>query len=97
MAHCQKPDVHKRLMLIASISIVAPAIARWRGAQSHLPVSILGPQLLLFASLILYDVLSRRRVHVATIWGVALYVVAAGVTIPLATSKLGHALVEALR
>jgi hypothetical protein len=93
----QKPDVHKRLMLIASISIVAPAIARWPGAQSMLPVSVVGPQLLLYAALILYDVLSRRRVHPATIWGVALYVVAVGVTIPLASSKLGHALFEALK
>ncbi len=93
----QKPDVHKRLMLIASISIVAPALARWPGAQSMLPVSVAGPQLLLYAALILYDVLSRRRVHPATAWGVAMYVVAAGVTIPLASSTLGHAFVEALK
>ena len=93
----QKPDVHKRLMLIASISIVAPALARWPGAQSILPVSVVGPQLLLYAALILHDVLSRRRVHPATVWGVALYVVAVAVTIPLASSKLGHALVEALK
>jgi hypothetical protein len=93
----QKPDVHKRLMLIASITIVAPAIARWPGAQSMLPISVVGPQLLLYAALILYDVLSRRRVHPATIWGVALYIVAVAVTIPLASSKLGHALVEALK
>ncbi len=64
----QKPDVHKRLMLIASISIVAPALARWPGAQSMLPVSVVGPQLLLYAALILYDVLSSRRVHPATAW-----------------------------
>jgi len=93
----QKPDVHKRLMLIASISIVAPAIARWPGGRSMLPLSVVGPQLLLFAVLILYDVLSRRRVHPATIWGVALYVLALGVSIPLASSHLGHALVEALK
>lgn len=93
----QKSDVHKRLMLIASISIVAPALARWPGAQSMLPVSVVGPQLLLYGALILYDVLSRGRVHPATVWGVALYVVAVGVTIPLASSNLGHALVEALK
>ena len=93
----QKPDAHKRLLLIASITIVAPAIARWPGAHSMLPVSVVGPQLLLYAALILYDILSRRRVHPATVWGLALYVVAVGLTIPLASSKLGHALVEALK
>jgi FtsH-binding integral membrane protein len=93
----QKPDVHKRLMLIASISIVAPAIARWPGAQSMLPVSVAGPQLLLFATLVLYDFSSRRRVHRATVWGLALYFVAVGTTLSLASSKLGHALIEALR
>ncbi len=30
-------------------------------------------------------------------WGVASYFVVAGVTIPLATSKLGHTLVNALK
>lgn len=92
----KKPDVHKRLMLLASISIVAPAIARWPGAQSMLPVSVVGPQLLLYAALILYDVSSRRRVHPATVWGVALYFVAVGMTISLASSKFGHTLIEAL-
>ena len=91
------PDAHKRLMLIASINLVAPAIARWPGAQSMLPISVVGPQLLLFAVLILYDISSRRRVHPATIWGVALYFVALGVTIPLASSRLGHALIEGLK
>ena len=93
----QKPDVHKRLMLVASITIVGPAIARWPGGRSMLPLSVVGPELLLFAALILYDVLSRRRVHQATVWGVALYFVALGVTIALASSNLGHALVEALK
>lgn len=92
-----KPDVHKRLMLVASIYIVAPAIARWPGAQSMLPLSVAVPQLLLFAALIVYDVVSRRRVHAATAWGLALYVAATGVTISLAFSKFGHSLIDALK
>lgn len=93
----RKPDVHKRLMTIASISIVAPAIARWPGAQSMLPISVVAPQLFLYTALILYDVVSRRRVHPATAWGVASYIVVVGVTVPLAFSKLGHTLVDALK
>ena len=93
----RKPDVHKRLMVIASISIVAPAIARWPGAQSMLPISVVAPQLFLYAAVILYDILSSRRVHPATAWGVASYIVVVGVTVPLAFSKLGHTIVDALK
>ena len=81
----RKPEVHKRLMTIASISIVAPAIARWPGAQSMLPLSVVLPQLSLYAAQVVYDVRSSRRVHPATAWGVAAYLVAA------------HTLVNALR
>lgn len=93
----RKPEVHKRLMAIASVSIVAPAIARWPGALALLPLSVLVPQFVLFTSLIVYDVISRRRIHPSTAWGMALYIVAVGITIPLAMSKFGHAFIESLR
>lgn len=93
----RKPEVHKRLMTIASISIVAPAIARWPGAQAMLPLSVLVPQLSLFAAQVVYDVKSIRRVNPATAWGVAGYLVASAITIPLASSKLGHTLIESLK
>ena len=93
----QRPEVHKRLMTIASITIVAPAIARWPGAQSMLPLSVVLPQLSLYAAQVVYDVRSLRRVHSATVWGVASYFVALAVTIPLASSNLGHSLVNALK
>ena len=91
------PAVHKRLMTIAAISIVAPAIARWPGAQAMLPFSVVIPQLSMFAVLAAYDVVSNRRVHAATAWGVASYIVLVGVSIPLALSGLGHALINALK
>jgi len=93
----RKPEVHKRLMVIASISIVAPAIARWPGAQSMLPLSVVVPQLSLYAAQIVHDVASSRRVHPATAWGVASYIVVVGVSIPLALSELGHTFVNALK
>jgi hypothetical protein len=93
----RKPQVHKRLMAIASISIVAPAIARWPGAQSMLPLSVVLPQLLLYGAQVIYDVRSSRRLHPATAWGVLGYVLAVGITIPLATSTLGHRFVNSLK
>lgn len=92
-----KPDVHKRLMLIASISIAAPAIVRWPGAESVVPFSILGPQVALFAALIVHDIITGRRVHPATGWGVAAYLVVAGVCVPLAMSDFGQQLVQSLK
>jgi len=93
----RRPQIHKRLMTIASISIVAPAIARWPGAQSMLPLSVLLPQLSLYTAQVVYDVRSTRRVHPATTWGVALYLLAVSITIPLASSQLGHRFVESLK
>lgn len=66
----RRSDVHKRLMLLATISILAAAIAR-------LPFSILkaGPPAffgltdLFIVICIVYDLVTRRRVHRATVWG----------------------------
>lgn len=91
-----KPETRKRLMVIASIGIVAPAIARWPAAQSALPLSVILPQLLLIGAQIVYDVLSRRRVHPATVWGMTLYLIAVAITVPLASSEAGIAFVKSL-
>lgn len=66
----RRPDVHKRLMLLATISILAAAIAR-------LPLGILkaGPPVffgltdLFIVACIIYDLITRRRIHRATAWG----------------------------
>ena len=93
----QRPEVHKRLMLVASISIVAPAIARWPGALARLPLSVLLPQLLLFAAVIVHDLWLSRKVYAATAWGLASYIAAVAISLPLAASKFGHTLFEALK
>lgn len=93
----QKPDIHKRLMAFASISIVAPAIARWPGAEENLPFSVVVPQLLFCAALFVYDLATRRRIHPATGWVVASYLFVIGISVPLAFSELGHRFVNALR
>lgn len=91
-----QPDVHKRLMAAACITIAAPAIARWPGAQEHLPFSVAVPQLLLFGSLVVHDIRSARRPHRATLWATAAYVVVVGVCVPLAFSEAGQRFVASL-
>lgn len=68
------PDAHKRLMLLASISIVGPALARFPrwpvfagGLEAGRTYAIAG-LLILFASLIAYDVVVRKKPHPAS-WG----------------------------
>lgn len=62
-----RPQTHKRLMLLATISILDAPIARWPGAPGQFGVSLLTD--LFIAAAVLYDVVSRRRVHPATIAG----------------------------
>ena len=80
-----KPAVHKRLILIATIAISEAAIARW-------PVEILQtkPQLRLAVILafllmvVVYDLISLKRVHKTTLWASAFVMVVMLVRIPLA-------------
>ncbi len=92
-----KPDVHKRLMLIATITLTGPAIVRWPGAEAAVPLSVIVPHLVLLAALVVYDIATRRRVHRATGWGIAAYVLALGIAVPLAMSDLGQRLVDSLK
>jgi len=92
----RRKEIHKPLMYLASVCIVAPAIARWPGAEAVLPLSVVVPQLSFCAALVVHDMVTMRRVHPATIWGIAAYLLVGGASIPLAFSELGHRLVNAL-
>ncbi|HEX5108239.1 MAG TPA: hypothetical protein VFV95_07325 [Vicinamibacterales bacterium] len=62
-----RPDVHKRLMLIATLELVTAGVARIPGAGS-MPLFFILTDAGLVAMLA-YDVGSRRRLHPATLWG----------------------------
>jgi hypothetical protein len=72
---------HKRLMLLATISLLLPALARIvRMSQApFLPLGVLGGLVVLnlyVAAMILYDLRRLGRVHPVTIWGAAIVLVA---------------------
>ena len=92
-----EPAVHKRLMLIATISMTAPALARWPGAEAAVPLSVIVPQLVLMGAILVYDKVTRGKVHRATGWGIAAYIFAIAIAVPLASSGLGKSLIESLR
>jgi hypothetical protein len=63
-------EAHKRLMLLATMSILDAAIARWPLAiVAAGPVAFFGLTDLFVAAGLLYDLSSRGRVHQAYIWG----------------------------
>lgn len=65
-----RPDTHKRLMLLATISIVDAAVARW--PLAFVSASAWGYYALtdlFIVAAITYDLASRRRVMGAYVWG----------------------------
>lgn len=70
LVHRRHPDAHKRLMLLATISLLAPAIARLK--LPFLPHGSVGPNLgalLFLLPTLAYDFATLRRIHPALLWG----------------------------
>ena len=63
----RKPDIHKRLMLIATLELTTAGVARIPGAGS-MPLFFVLTDVGL-AAILAYDLISRRRPHPATVWG----------------------------
>ena len=68
--HRRRSDVHKRLLLLATLSILDAAIARWPLAfMTTGAAAFFGITDLFVAAAAGYDLLTRRRVHPVYIWG----------------------------
>jgi hypothetical protein len=63
----RQPGVHKRLMLIATLELVTAGVARIPGAGSMPLFFVLTDAGL--AAILVYDLITRRRPHPATVWG----------------------------
>lgn len=74
-----RSDAHRRLMLLATLAIISPALIR----LADLPVFAgidgvlltMGGLLTLAAVLVLYDLATLRRIHRETLWGVPFFLV----------------------
>jgi hypothetical protein len=73
----RRPDVHKRLMLLATIAILPAAVARlpFDFIQQVGPLAFFGLPDLFVLVLLLYDLGTRGRPHRATVWGGLLLIV----------------------
>ena len=80
-------EAHKRLMMLAYISIIVAAVARLPGVLAYGPPAFFGLTcILLFASMA-YDYVSRRRVHPVYLWGGALFIVSVPARLMLSTTE----------
>jgi len=85
-----RSDIHRRLMLVASLSLLTPAISR-------IPLDViqaggiplfLGLTDLLLIGCALFDTVKHRRLHPAFGWGVALVIVSQPLRMLLANSSI---------
>lgn len=67
--HRKNKDSHKRLMVMAYISIITAAVARWPGVLPLGPIGFYGFTMIFLIAAIAYDAITPRRVHPVYIWG----------------------------
>jgi len=80
-------EAHKRLMLLAYISIIVAALARLPGVLPLGPAAFFGLAFLFIVVAGIYDLRSRRRLHRVYVWGGAIFL--ASVPLRLALSGTG--------
>ena len=91
------PATHSRLMLLASIPIVAPALGRMSIRLTGSPIAGLVIQMALPLLLVAHDVVMTGRVHRATAWGTAAVVGSMLLTIGVANTEAARAFVRLLQ
>ena len=64
-----RPDVHKRLVLLATFELATAAVARWPVVAPLGPIAFFGVTDLFVVALAVYDWRTQRRIHPATLWG----------------------------
>jgi hypothetical protein len=69
LVYRRQREAHKRLMLLAYLSIITAAIARLPGVFPYGPPAFFGLTIGLLLIAVAYDLISRRRVHPAYIFG----------------------------
>src|SRR5690606_30251253 len=80
-------QAHKRLMLMAYISIVVAATARLPGVLPLGPLAFFGFAFVFVVAGALYDRATRSRVHPVYLWGGALF----AISVPLRLALSGTA------
>jgi hypothetical protein len=86
----RRPDIHMRLMLIATVEMLGPAAARigsWGGVYPSIIATVMFG---LLGVLVIHDLWTRRRIHLATVLGFTFLI---GVNATFQASGVGPAIV----
>jgi hypothetical protein len=89
-------ETHKRLMLLAYISIIVAAVARLPGLLPLGPLAFFGLGYFLLVVAVAYDLVSRRRVHRVYLWGGALMVASVPLRLMIADTGSWRAFAQML-
>jgi hypothetical protein len=65
----RRPDAHKRLMLLATLALLPPALARIQILNAVGPQAFFGVTVLFVVAVVAYDFRTRRRIHAVSLWG----------------------------
>jgi hypothetical protein len=89
----RRPDAHKRLVLLATIGLVDAALGRFPWSRIGLPpaagaVAGLGVLVLL---VLVYDLVSLRRIHRSTAWAAPLIFASGALAVPIGMTSGWHA------
>jgi hypothetical protein len=96
----RRAATHKRLMLIATVSILGPALARlarlpfFGGEQGPFTVSVL---LIVLAAVVIHDLVTMRKIHPATMFGISFAIAVNVITTAIAATDAGLSLVRWLQ
>jgi hypothetical protein len=85
-----------RLMLLAYISIIVAAVARLPGVLAMGPLAFFGFGYFFAVVAMIYDFVSRRRVHKVYRWGAALLVVSVPLRIAISGTAAWRGFAELL-
>jgi hypothetical protein len=85
----RKPDTHKRLMLLSTITLLPAAVARlpFDFIQQAGPLAFFGLADLFIVPILIYDIATRGRPHRATVLGSLLLIISHPLRIPIGTTQ----------
>jgi hypothetical protein len=85
----QRPQTHKRIMLLAMVSLMGPGVARLPFVAGH-PPAVIGVSLSFLLAGPIYDWVTRRRLHPAWAWALVTFIGAPPLVMALSSTAAWH-------
>jgi hypothetical protein len=96
LANRRDKETHKRLMLLAYVSIIVAAVGRLPGVLALGPAGFFGLSFLFVVAAGIYDLVSRRRMHKVYLWGGALILVSVPARLAISSTAAWRSFAELL-